>query len=126
MNQGNVFALRRIEQKNGQSPRTRLASGHDEDLQARLGPAEQDVLDHVTVRLIRPEERAAFDELLIKEHYLHNAELVGEQLRYVADTPGNGGPCSRGMPPPLTCDCGKLGLGGPPAEEAPTHLGGEQ
>jgi len=53
-----------------------------------LSPAEQDVLDHVTVRLIRPEERAAFDELLVKEHYLHKAELVGEQLRYVAEYAG--------------------------------------
>jgi len=53
-----------------------------------LSPAEQDLLDHVTVRLIRPEERAAFDELLIKEHYLHTAELVGEQLRYVAEHEG--------------------------------------
>jgi len=50
-----------------------------------LSPAEQELLDHVTVRLIRPEERASFDELLVKEHYLHNAELVGEQLRYVAE-----------------------------------------
>ena len=33
-----------------------------------LSPAEQDLLDHVTVRLIRPEERAAFDELRITEH----------------------------------------------------------
>jgi hypothetical protein len=53
-----------------------------------LTPSEQDLLDHVTVRLIRPEERAAFDELLIKEHYLHNADLVGEQLRYVAEHAG--------------------------------------
>ena len=53
-----------------------------------LSPAEQDMLDQVTVRLIRREERAAFDELLIKEHYLHKAELVGEQLRYVAEYAG--------------------------------------
>lgn len=53
-----------------------------------LSPAEQELLDQVTVRLIRPEERAAFDELLIKEHYLHKAELVGEQLRYVAEHAG--------------------------------------
>jgi hypothetical protein len=53
-----------------------------------LSPAEQDLLDHVTVRLIRPEERAAFDALLIKEHYLKNADLVGEQLRYVAEHEG--------------------------------------
>ena len=54
-----------------------------------LSPAEQGLLDHVTVRLIRPEERAAFDELLIQEHYLHKAELVGEQLRYVAEYDGH-------------------------------------
>jgi hypothetical protein len=53
-----------------------------------LSSAEQDLLDHVSVRLIRPEERSAFDELLVQEHYLHSAELVGEQLRYVAEHAG--------------------------------------
>jgi hypothetical protein len=53
-----------------------------------LSCAEQDFLDRVTVRLIRPEERAVFDELLVKEHYLKNANLVGEQLRYVAEHDG--------------------------------------
>jgi len=53
-----------------------------------LSPAKQDILDHVTVRLIDREERAAFDELLVKEHYLKNADLVGEQLRYVAEYDG--------------------------------------
>ena len=53
-----------------------------------VSAAEQAVLDQVTVRMIRPEERAAFDQLLVKEHYLHNAELVGEQLRYVAEHDG--------------------------------------
>jgi hypothetical protein len=53
-----------------------------------LSPAEQDILDRVTVRLIDREERAAFDELLVQEHYLKSAELVGEQLRYVAEYDG--------------------------------------
>lgn len=53
-----------------------------------LSTAEQEILDRVTVRLIGREERARFDELLVKEHYLHNAELVGEQLRYVAEVQG--------------------------------------
>jgi hypothetical protein len=53
-----------------------------------LNPAEQELLNHVTVRLIRPEERGAFDALLVQEHYLHSAELVGEQLRYVAEHAG--------------------------------------
>jgi len=50
--------------------------------------AEQDVLQGMTVRLIRPEERGRFDDTLIREHYLHSAELVGEQLRYVAEHRG--------------------------------------
>lgn len=54
----------------------------------QLSPAEQDILDRVTVRLIGREERAAFDELLVQEHYLQNAELVGEQLRYAAEYDG--------------------------------------
>jgi len=53
-----------------------------------LSPAEQEILDQLTVRLIRPEERAAFDEVLVKEHYLKNADLVGEQLRYLAEYDG--------------------------------------
>ena len=53
-----------------------------------LSPAEQDILDRVTVRLIDREERAAFDAVLVQEHYLKNAELVGEQLRYVAEYDG--------------------------------------
>ena len=53
-----------------------------------LTSAEQDLLNRVTVRLVGREERAHFDELLVKEHYLHSAELVGEQLRYVAQVQG--------------------------------------
>jgi hypothetical protein len=49
---------------------------------------EQAVLDQVHVRLIQPEERPRFDQGLITEHYLHSAELVGEQLRYVAEVDG--------------------------------------
>jgi hypothetical protein len=41
-----------------------------------LSPAEQEILEQLTVRLIRPQERARFDELIIQEHYLHSAELV--------------------------------------------------
>jgi hypothetical protein len=38
--------------------------------------------------LITPAERGAYDQLLIERHYLHNATLVGEQLRYVAEYQG--------------------------------------
>jgi hypothetical protein len=54
----------------------------------KLTAVEQAVLDGVTVRLIDSRERKRFDALLIKEHYLHSAELVGEQLRYVAEYQG--------------------------------------
>lgn len=41
-------------------------------------------LRRVTVRPIRADERGRFDRLLIEQHYLHSAVLVGEALRYVA------------------------------------------
>src|SRR3954470_24596324 len=49
---------------------------------------EQHVLEQMEVRLLRPEERARFDALLIAHHYLHSATAVGEQLRYVATCAG--------------------------------------
>lgn len=42
----------------------------------------------VRIRLIEPAERPQFDHLIATEHYLHNGELVGEQLRYVAEYQG--------------------------------------
>jgi hypothetical protein len=53
-----------------------------------LTSAEQSLLDGVTVRPIINSERKRFDELIISQHYLHTAELVGEQLRYVAEYQG--------------------------------------
>ena len=50
--------------------------------------AEQEVLLGITVRLVLPEERARFDEIMIQQHYLHNAILVGEQMRYVVEYQG--------------------------------------
>jgi len=44
---------------------------------------EQQVLDHVSVRLVSVEEQGRFERLLIEHHYLHSAAVVGEQLRYV-------------------------------------------
>ena len=42
----------------------------------------------VTVRLLAPEERARYDQLLEQEHYLHSARLGGQSLRYVAELEG--------------------------------------
>ena len=50
-------------------------------LRPELSADGQAMLDEVTVRLICPVERAAFDQLLIQEHDLKKAELVGEHLR---------------------------------------------
>jgi len=47
--------------------------------------SEQAWLRRVRVRLIEESERARFDELLQKPHYLHNARLGGRSLRYVAE-----------------------------------------
>ena len=49
---------------------------------------EQAVLDGVAVRLIGSGEQERFDRLLVEQHYLHNAERVGEQLCYVAQYQG--------------------------------------
>jgi len=49
---------------------------------------QQALLDGVQMRVIAPEERERFDQLIAKEHYLGNARLVGEQLRYVAEYQG--------------------------------------
>ena len=50
--------------------------------------AEAEVLRRITVRLIEPEEKERWDKLIEKGHYLKNAQLVGRQLRYVAELDG--------------------------------------
>lgn len=49
---------------------------------------QQHLLENVQLRLIEPAEQERFDQLIIKEHYLKNAQLVGEQVRYVAESQG--------------------------------------
>lgn len=50
-----------------------------------LSPDEQTVLDHLQVRpLTDTADLARCDELIVAEHYLHDATLVGEHLRYIA------------------------------------------
>ena len=53
-----------------------------------ISEQEQELLDGVQLRLINPEEQERFDQLIVEEHYLKNALLVGEQLRYVAEYQG--------------------------------------
>ena len=50
---------------------------------------EQQILEHLQVRLLTsPKDTTRCDELIIEHHYLHEATLVGEQLRYVATYQG--------------------------------------
>jgi hypothetical protein len=53
-----------------------------------LTTEQQALLDGVQVRLLEPSERERFDRLLVEGHYLHSAEFVGEQLRYIAEYQG--------------------------------------
>ena len=52
------------------------------------GYADAEVLGRVQVRLIEPAEKAQWDALICERHYLGNADLVGRQLRYVAELDG--------------------------------------
>ena len=49
---------------------------------------QQALLEGVQLRLIEPGERERIDRLIVEQHYLGNAQLVGEQLRYVAEYQG--------------------------------------
>lgn len=54
-----------------------------------LLPEQQLVLDEVQVRLVTDaEERERFDRIMAEGHYLHNVQIVGEQLRYMAEYQG--------------------------------------
>jgi hypothetical protein len=55
----------------------------------RLSADEQEILDHLQVRrLTTPQETTRCDQLIVEHHYLQDATLVGEQLRYVATYKG--------------------------------------
>ena len=49
---------------------------------------KQHLLDGVKVRLIGDAERLRYDQYLDTQHYLKSGTLVGEQLRYVAESDG--------------------------------------
>ena len=50
--------------------------------------SESDVLQRVTLRLVGDDEREVFDRTLEDKHYLANARLAGQTLRYVAELDG--------------------------------------
>ena len=49
---------------------------------------EREILEGVAVRLVTDGERKRYDGLLDEQHYLKSGQLVGEQLRYVAECCG--------------------------------------
>jgi len=50
---------------------------------------EQKILEHLQVRLLTlPKDTTRCDCLIVEHHYLHDATLVGEQLRYAATYKG--------------------------------------
>jgi len=52
-------------------------------------PVESRLLGEVVVRLVNDDtERRRHDELMAREHYLHNASAIGRVLRYVAEYRG--------------------------------------
>jgi hypothetical protein len=65
-----------------------MLAGVKLDKRPVISQPEQALLDGVQLRLIQPEERERFDRLIVEEHYLKSALLVGEQLRYVAEFEG--------------------------------------
>lgn len=50
--------------------------------------SEPKILRRIKLKLVLPEERERFDELLKERHYLHSARLGGQSLRYVAELDG--------------------------------------
>ncbi len=54
-----------------------------------LSPEQQRLLEEVEVRLVtEAQERERFNQIMMEGHYLHNVQIVGEQLRYVAQYQG--------------------------------------
>jgi hypothetical protein len=55
----------------------------------QLSTDEQNILDHLQVRILTSDKDVArCDQLIVEHHYLQNATLVGEHLRYVATYKG--------------------------------------
>jgi hypothetical protein len=53
-----------------------------------LTDEQQALIEGVQVRPMEGPERERFDQVMVQEHYLKSAQLVGEQVRYVAEYQG--------------------------------------
>jgi hypothetical protein len=64
-------------------------SGMAKAKRRQISEDEQQILEHLQLRLLSsPKDKARCDELILEHHYLHDATLVGEQLRYAATYQG--------------------------------------
>ena len=55
----------------------------------RVSADEQDILERLQVRVLSSDkDKRRCDALILEHHYLHDATLVGEQMRYVASYKG--------------------------------------
>jgi hypothetical protein len=50
---------------------------------------ESDVLEPITLRLLREDEQGQFNYYLETQHYLESSRLAGQPLRYVAAVAGH-------------------------------------
>jgi hypothetical protein len=57
-------------------------------LKSKRGKRRSIQLKQVKVRLIRPNEKESWDELMRSHHYLSSSRLGGRQLKYVAECHG--------------------------------------
>ena len=65
------------------------SSGMSKFKRRQISADEQEILEHLQVGLLTfPKDTKRCDDLIIEHHYLHDATLVGEQLRYVATDKG--------------------------------------
>jgi predicted transposase YbfD/YdcC len=65
------------------------SSGMAKSKRWHVSADEQEILEGLQVRPVtNPKDRARCDQLIIEHHYLHDATLVGEQMRYVATYKG--------------------------------------
>ena len=65
------------------------SSGMAKSKRRHLSADEQEIVEQLQVRLLTsPKDTARCDQLIVEHHYLHDATLVGEQLRYAATYKG--------------------------------------
>jgi len=65
-----------------------MLSGMNASKRPLITEEQQELINGVFFRLLLPREREQFDRLLVEQHDLKSTQLVGEQIRYVAEYQG--------------------------------------